>query len=219
MTKLNLCLVNVLVLLFVTVGASSDYPITNPADSIHPGQESLVLTTLLQREASGETRLGVEDSTAVDPRQWLLLKTPDGELQETHCIKSVSEQEVKLSEKLRRTFLGGAQLVQGSIARERGIVARLTEDAGGGASTLTLDSSHEIDALEQIVLQSVDGRIREAHCVKSVVGRRLELYEDLRNDYAANSAVIQGRLLDGQPENEDNPCCCPGKRAGRGSLS
>ncbi len=207
-------------LLALPLAGAADYPISNRAKSMHPQRQSLLLTNLAQSAAEGSRTLRVLDPAKVDPRQWLLLISPDGERQETHCIKSVSsrderKKEVKLTEDLRRNFLGGTQLLQGSVARERGIVANLVDGAGRGASRLSVDSTLEVDALEQVVLQSLDGRVREAHCVKAIVGTEIELMDDLSNDYPKNSTVIQGRLIDGQPEREDNPCCCPGKRAGR----
>ncbi len=208
------------VLSALPVVGASDYPISNRAESIHPGRQSLLLTTLQQGVNQGSRTLRVLDPSKVDPRQWLLLISPDGSRQETHCVKSVSardekRKEIKLSEDLRRNFAGGSQVLQGSVARERGIVANLVEGAGRGNSRVSLDSTAEVDALEQVVFQSVDGRVREAHCVKAIVGTEVELVGELRNDYPKNSSLIQGRLIDGQPERDDNPCCCPGKRAGR----
>ena len=213
-------------------GAASDYPISSPAASIHPARESLVLTQLSGQESKGSRELEVADTSKIDPRQWILIVSPDGMQQGTYCVKSTrrgappraperghdhleGQSMLKLTTGLRRSYLGGSKLIQGSVARERGIVARLERDAGNGSSTLTLDSAREIDALEQVILQSVDGRTREAHCVKAVIGDQIELVDDLFNDYQRLAAVIQGRLIDGESEGDDNPCCCVNKSAGR----
>lgn len=218
----------------VAVGAvASDYPISTPAQSIHPQQESLVLTRLSNQERKGSKDLEIGEGSKIDPRQWILIVSPDGSEQETHCVKAVrhaapekpperghdhleGQSLLKLTSGLRRSYLGGSKVIQGSVARERGIVTRLKQAAGRGTSRLTVDSAREIDALEQVVLQSVDGRTREAHCVKAIVGDQVELVDDLFNDYQSSAAVIQGRLIDGQSEGDDNPCCCIDKRAGRG---
>lgn len=208
-------------LLALPLIGAADYPISDRADSIHPLQESLVLTRLLRRVDRDKRLLRVEDAGRIDPRQWVLLISPDGSQQETHCIKSVSERDrdrrvVRLSDGLGRSFPGGSKLVQGSVDRTIGIVANLASAAEGGSSRVALDSTLEVDALRQVVLQSPDGRVREAHCVKAIVGTQVELVDELRNDYPKDSAVIQGRPAESPAERDENPCCCSGKRSGRG---
>ena len=211
--------------LFVMGALAEDYPIRDQADSLHARQDELVLTTLLKPAKEGQRILTALDTPAeLDSRQWVLVKSLDGLTQEIHCIKSIRENfqsggvvevRIKLDHDLQFDYPANTRLIQGSIARERGVVGRLAEDAKDGKGRIFMDTTLEIDLLEQVVLQSPDGQVREAHCVRWIDGNELQLFDDLKNDYLSNSLVIQGGLINGEVEREDCACACPDKKGWR----
>ena len=153
----------------------------------------------------------VADASKVDPRLFLLVRSPDGQIREAQCIKSVAGNRIKITGDLKHNFPSGSQIIQATMGRERGVVAQLSSAGDDGDDILTVSGASDVDALERIVLQSPDGRLREAHCVRWVEGNRVKLANDLRNDFASSSYIIQGSLLDGTPDIAEFNCCCPGR--------
>ncbi len=153
----------------------------------------------------------VADASKVDPRLFLLVRSPDGQIREAQCIKSVAGNRIKITGDLKHNFPSGSQIIQATMGRERGVVAQLSSAGDDGDDILTVSGASDVDALERIVLQSPDGWLREAHCVRWVEGNRVKLANDLRNDFASSSYSIQGSLLDGTPDIAEFNCCCPGR--------
>ncbi len=187
---------------------------TNRADdvtdaiTVHP--QEFVIARLSAPAQDGDRTISVEDAALLDPRALMLLKTVDGRIQETNCIKSIQGDRVKLTQKLSHDFPTGTYVIQTSLARSRGPVGSLLDKGDDGSSHILLRDAANVDALQRVVVQSPDRKIREAHCVRWVDGNRVRLADDLRNDFPPNSSVVQGDLVGGELA-LDQPCCCDGK--------
>lgn len=188
-------------------GTAANSAVPAAALDVHP--QEFIAARLSAPAAAGERTLRVEDYERLDPRALLLLKTVDGEIQEVACIKSIRDQQVKLTAELRHAFPEGSMIIQTSLIRDRSPVGDLAQRARQGRSELTLRDASGIDALQRVVVQSPDRRVREAHCVRSVAGTRVLLADALRNGYPPDSVLIQGDLVQGELT-RDRPCCCEG---------
>ncbi len=191
-------------------GAASALPPPDVADPVRIHPAEFVATLLSAPAEKGERALRVENASQLDPRAVLLLRSADGRTQEVQCVKSVREDRVKLTRRLAHDFPTGTLVIQASLVRDRGVVASLLQEADDGDAVLVLTDASAVDALQRVVLRTPDGRTREAHCIRWVEGNRARLAGQLRNEFPADAAVVQGDLVDGEPA-LDQPCCCAGK--------
>ncbi len=75
-------------------------------------QEEGLRVVLVERAATGEDTIQVNDASRIDPRQPILLRSPDGRTQEIHYVEAFDENNVKLISPLENTFEVNTRIIQ-----------------------------------------------------------------------------------------------------------
>ena len=165
------------------------------------------------RVEEGQKEVPVNDGSKIDPTREILLRTslsrqdPDPEefLQEVKCrVESVRDNILTLSQPLNFPFSADDLIIQRSGPVEQFLSTRLRQAAEPGDEILHVVDSKRVDPLEQIVVQSPDGRIREVCCVQ--YGREelysrpelqdpqstLKLANGLQHSFEGGAEIVQG---------------------------
>ncbi|MCH7805314.1 MAG: hypothetical protein IH937_14690 [Acidobacteria bacterium] len=82
------------------------------AEPVAEPQEEGLRVVLVERAATGEDTIQVNDASRIDPRQPILLRSPDGRTQEIHYVEAFDENNVKLISPLENTFEVNTRIIQ-----------------------------------------------------------------------------------------------------------
>lgn len=103
-----------------TVGSAGAF-VLDQEEVIGEGRRVTGLVGVLTASAlAGDTLLQVDRTDGIDVSQKVLIRTPDGAVQEVHCIDTANQEakEVELKEPLSVNYPQGAQLIQGAPVQQ-----------------------------------------------------------------------------------------------------
>jgi hypothetical protein len=111
----------------VTLPPESLIVFQSSAPTVAESQEEGLRVVLVERAATGEDTIQVNDASRVDPRQPILLQSPDGRTQEVHYVKAFDENNIKLTSPLENTFEVNTRIIQDSDVVQQAPAAEAVE--------------------------------------------------------------------------------------------
>lgn len=92
-------------------------------------------TVLVERAEEGEDTIQVNDASRIDPSRPILLRSPDGGIQEIHYVEAIERNSVKLTAPLENTFEANTRVIQDREVVEQAPAAGAVEvGAAAGVS-------------------------------------------------------------------------------------
>ncbi|MDA2923080.1 hypothetical protein MYX65_00235 [Acidobacteria bacterium AH-259-L09] len=87
----------------------------------NPQQASVLRVILTERAEAGQDTIVVNDSTRIEPKQAILIRSPDGETQEIHYVEAFDGNNVKLTARLENTFEANSVIIQDPSVLEQAV--------------------------------------------------------------------------------------------------
>jgi len=160
-----------------------------------------VSAVLMQPGTKGSFELIVNDASRFNAGARLMIRRRDGSIFEVHYIKEIKGNRIILKTPLGFDFspedvvLQGCECDQAVGAPSDGVVGHLTQAAGKGDKTLTIETIGFFDPEAPTLIKRKDGSIQEVHAIKSISGNTLVLEGGLKFDFMPGDLLIQGCLV------------------------
>lgn len=107
------------------------------AEPVAEPQEEGLRVVLVERAATGEDTIQVNDASRIDPRQPILLRSPDGRTQEIQYVEVFDGNNVKLTSPLENSYPVNSRISQPQVVQQAPAVEAAEVGATAGVSVGT----------------------------------------------------------------------------------